>query len=298
MPSSTPARTLILTLLTLLAFAGNSILARLALADGAIDPLSFTALRLCSGALILLPFLRRPADVAQPWNPLSALALLAYALPFSLAYLSLDTGVGALLLFGSVQVTMLAAGFLRGERLGLPQAFGWLLALAGFLVLVRPGLAAPDPIGALLMALAGLAWGLYSLIGRGVSAPRLATARNFLLAAPVALLVLALAHLNSPIALPAPRGIGLAIASGALTSGLGYVLWYAALRGHSRSSAALVQLAVPLIAAAGGMLLLGEAPSLRFGLAATLTLGGIGLAIVGGGGALHGSRTDLRSRAE
>ena len=277
-PARAMGRTLGLTLLTLLAFAGNSILGRLALADGAIDPLTFSAVRLASGALILLPFLRAPTAARQPWRPAAAFALLAYALPFSLAYVSLDAGVGALLLFGAVQVTMLGAGQLRGERLRPVQWLGGLLAILGFLVLVRPGLAAPAPGGAVLMTLAGVAWGVYSLLGRGLALPTLATARNFLLAAPLALLARLL--ISAP--LPEPRGLLLALISGALTSGLGYTLWYAALRGHTRTSAALVQLAVPVIAALGGALFLAEALTPRFFVSAGLTLGGIALAILGG----------------
>jgi drug/metabolite transporter (DMT)-like permease len=286
-PLPSARRTTILTLFALLALAGNSILGRLALVDGAIDPVGFTAVRLASGALILLPFLRSKAARGQPWQPISALVLLAYALPFSLAYVTLDAGVGALLLFGAVQVTMIGTGFLRGERMGPAQLIGALAAIAGFLVLVRPGLEAPDLTGSILMASAGVAWGLYSLLGRGVTAPKVATARNFLLAAPVALLVLGLGLVPAP--MPEPRGLAFAIASGALTSGLGYVIWYAALRGHTRTSAALVQLAVPMIAAAGGALLLGEALTLRFALASILTLGGIAVAILGGRAVVAGS---------
>lgn len=281
-PAPTLGRTVVLTLLTLLAFAGNSILGRLALADGAIDPLTFSAVRLLSGALILLPFLRAGGAARPPWRPIAALALLAYALPFSLAYVSLDAGVGALLLFGAVQVTMLGVGHLRGERLRPAQWLGGSLAVLGFLVLVRPGLTAPAPMGAALMTLAGVAWGTYSLLGRGLAQPTLATARNFLMAAPLALLVRLL--VSAP--RPEPRGLALAVASGALTSGLGYALWYAALRGHSRISAALVQLAVPVIAALGGAWLLAEALTPRLVASAGLTVGGIALAILGGARAL------------
>ncbi len=279
-PAMGPERVFLLTLLTMLAFAANSVLARLALIDGAIDPFGFTAVRLGSGALVLAVFLRAPAGQAAGWRPWSALALLAYALPFSLAYVSLEASVGALLLFGAVQVTMIGAGLLRGERMGPLRILGGLMAIAGFLVLVRPGLSAPDPAGAALMTLAGIAWGLYSLAGRKAARPQLATARNFLLAAPIPLL-LYLLRLPS---LPAvePQGWILAIASGAITSALGYVLWYAALAGHSRTSAALVQLSVPLIAAAGGALLLGETIGMRFVVATILTLGGIAVAILSG----------------
>lgn len=269
-----------LTVLALAAFAANSILCRLALADGAIDPASFTALRLASGAAALAPLALAPAaragKAAAPWRPAPAVALFAYALGFSLAYVTLSAGTGALLLFGFVQLTMLAAGWARGERPGARALAGAALALGGVAWLVAPGLAAPDPAGAALMAGAGVAWGAYSLLGRGVARPVSATARNFALAAPLGL--------AAPLLAPGElvltsRGALLAIASGALTSGLGYVVWYAALRGHTRASAAVVQLAVPLLAALGGVAFLGEEPSLRLAGSALLTLGGVALAI-------------------
>ncbi len=275
--------TFALTVVTLIAFAGNSILCRLALVDPAIDPISFTALRIVSGACVLLPFLLRRSDVSKPpktnWRP--GLALFTYAITFSLAYVTLDAGIGALLLFGAVQVTMLAAGLLRGERWSKTQGFGLLVAMAGFVLLVSPGLSAadpPDPIGATLMAVSGVAWGVYSLYGRGVSAPTRATARNFLLATP---LVLVTAGVMWNDASFTTNGVVLALCSGVLTSGFGYVVWYAALRGHSVTSAAIVQLAVPVIAALGGILLLSEELSIRFVVASVLTLGGVAASIVG-----------------
>lgn len=274
------ARAAVLTCAALLAFAGNSILCRLALAERAIDPASFTALRLGSGAAVLAligrPFRSGPAPGA-PWSPAAAGALLCYALSFSLAYATLDAGVGALLLFGAVQVSMLGAGLLRGERLSARTGSGLVVAVSGFLLLVRPGLSAPDPAGAALMTMAGLAWGVYSLLGRGVADPVCATARNFLLATPPALLALAA---FAPRLDATPRGAALAAASGALTSGLGYVAWYAALRHHTATSAAVVQLSVPVLAALGGVALLGERPTARLLAAAVLTLGGVALAVV------------------
>ncbi len=269
------AATLALTVLALVAFAGNSLLCRLALRDGAIDPASFTAVRLGAGALVLLPLVRG----GGAWSWRGALALLVYALGFSLAYVSLDAGTGALLLFGLVQITMLGAGLRAGERLGGLQLVGTAAAVAGVVVLVAPGVSAPDPRGALLMAAAGVAWGVYSLLGRGVARPAAATARAFLLAAPVSLLALPLA----PGALfVEPRGALLAGISGAVTSGLGYVVWYRALRGHTASSAAVVQLAVPVLAALGGVALLDEAVTTRLVGASALTLGGVALALRGG----------------
>ena len=261
--------------MAMLAFAGNSILCRMALAGGAIDPWSFTALRLASGALVLLPFLRGERD-ATGWNPRSALALFVYALGFSLAYVSLETGVGALLLFGAVQVTMLAAGWIQGERPNARQAAGLILAIVGVVALLAPGASAPEPLGALAMVAAGVAWGSYSLFGRGAARPARSSARNFVMCAPLAV---ALMFVVRGVDQLDGRGALLAVGSGALTSGLGYVLWYAALRGLSATSAAVVQLVVPALAALGGVLLLGEQLGPRLLIAGALTLGGVLLAL-------------------
>jgi drug/metabolite transporter (DMT)-like permease len=277
MPARAPALTVLLTVVTLLAFAGNSLLCRAALAGGAIDPLSFTALRLASGALVLLPFLPRgPATRdGRPWSPLAGLALAGYSLAFSLAYVSLDAGTGALLLFGMVQVTMIGAGLRAGDRLGARRWLGLAAALGGVSWLVSPGVSAPAPGGAALMCAAGVGWGVYSLAGRGVAVPAAATARHFVLAAPLAALALVLARGGVHVE---RAGLGLAVTSGALTSGLGYVVWYAALGGLSAASASIVQLAVPVVAALGGVLLLGESWSARLVLASVLTLGGVACA--------------------
>ena len=273
-PLSTTA---LLTSLALAAFAGNSVLCRMALRDAAIDPWSFTALRLASGALLLAPLLRSRSGAArEPWRPLAGAALLAYALAFSLAYGSLSAGTGALLLFGCVQVTMLGVGFFQGERAGPLRWTGIAAALAGVLVLVLPGVQAPDPAGAALMATAGVAWAVYSLLGRKTRRPIQATAQNFALAGLAGVVLL----------LTAPgetrwtgEGVALAVASGTLTSAVGYVLWYAALPSLRATSAAVLQLAVPVLAAAAGALVLGEAPSTRLLAAGALTLGGIALAL-------------------
>ena len=266
-------RTIALTAAALIAFAANSVLCRLALRSHAIDPWSFTAVRLASGALILLPLLERgPAIGRQRLRPVLAATLFGYALAFSLAYVELDAGTGALLLFGSVQVTMIGAGLRAGERPTKLRLLGMLLAAVGLVVLVAPGLSAPAPLAAASMALAGACWGVYSLRGRGVAGPLQATAWNFLLAAPAGVLALALARSESHFT---SRGILLAVTSGALTSGLGYVAWYAALPGHSATSASIVQLAVPVIAASAGVAWLGERPTARLFAASALTLGGI-----------------------
>ncbi|MFT5289175.1 MAG: drug/metabolite transporter (DMT)-like permease [Planctomycetota bacterium] len=275
--------TTILTLLTLVAFAGNSILCRLALAGGLIDPVSFNAIRLGSGALVLVPFLCSPgsrgqAQASTPWSPFAAAALFVYGITFSMAYVTLDAGVGALLLFGSVQVTMLSVGFLRGERPTMLQKAGIIVAVGGFLVQVLPGLTAPAPTGALLMTTAGIAWGTYSLHGRAVGDPRMATARNFLLAAPLGVVCLLLGQEQLVVH---TRGVLLAVTSGTVTSGLGYILWYTALRGHTATSAGIVQLAVPILAAIAGVALLSEDLTLRFAVSACLTLGGIAVVTTG-----------------
>lgn len=279
MASPSRSRTLLLTALTLLAFAGNSLLCRAALAEGLIDPYSFTALRLGSGAVVLFLLARKaaPAARATAWDRRAGLSLFAYALCFSAAYVSLDAGTGALLLFGMVQVTMIGAGLAKGERLGLVQGLGFLAALSGVVWLVLPGVSAPDPLGALLMCAAGVGWGAYSLAGRGALNPTVANARSFLLAAPLAGLLLL--PMWSQVAIH-PKGALLACIAGAGTSGIGYVIWYAALRGWSATSGAIVQLAVPIIAALGGIMLLGESLSTRFVTASALTLGGIAVAIL------------------
>jgi drug/metabolite transporter (DMT)-like permease len=264
-----------LTLLTMIAFAANSVLCRLALKHTAIDAATFTAVRVGSGALALGLIVGRRRGwrrVGGSWP--SALALFAYAAAFSFAYVTLEIGAGALLLFGAVQLTMLTAGLRAGERLSARQGVGLAAALAGFVFLVSPGLSAPPLAGAALMAAAGAAWGIYSLRGRSSTDPLAATAGNFLRAAPLAL------GLNLAF-LPAVRldgaGLGYAALSGALASGAGYALWYSVLPGLRAASAATVQLSVPVIAAGGGVALLGEPVTLRLAIASIAILGGIAL---------------------
>jgi len=270
--------TILLTVATLVAFAANSILCRMALRAEAIDPVSFTALRLVSGAVALSPFLRHGE---RHWSLRSAAALFAYAFGFSLAYVWLDAGTGALLLFGAVQVTMIGVALRRGERPSVLRVIGIAAAVAGVVVLVLPGVTAPEPGGALLMIAAGIAWAVYSLLGHGASAsPTVTSACNFAMAAPASLVVLAFCASAASVT---PMGALLAVVSGAVTSGLGYVLWYSALRGHSATSAAVVQLAVPVIAAAGGVALLGEEPTSRLVASGALTLGGVAVAVLAGG---------------
>lgn len=275
-------RTLAWTALALLAFAANSWLCRAALRSGAIDAASFTAVRLASGSLMLgvLAALSRPADGARrlAGSAGSAAALFVYALGFSLAYLALDAGLGALLLFGAVQLTMLAGGLADGHRVGGAEAAGILVAAAGLVVLAAPGRGGADPLAALGMVAAGAAWGIYSLRGRGARRPIAVNAGNFFLATPAALVALALAAWAGAAAARAD-GLLLAALSGAVTSGLGYAVWYRALPGLAASQAGLVQLAVPVLAAAGGVVLLGERIHPRLVAAALLVLGGIALAL-------------------
>ena len=273
-------RAIALTVAAMLAFAANSLLCRMALQHGGIDAASFGSIRLVAGALTLMLVVRlrsgrSPAGRAD-W--LAAAMLFAYVAFFSFAYLSLSAGTGALILFGAVQLTMLGAGLRAGEMFGPVAWSGFVLAVAGLIYLVSPGVTAPPALGAALMAVAGVAWGVYSLRGRGVADPLAATARNFVRAAPMALLLSALlagtgsAHADA-------AGIALAVASGALTSGIGYVIWYAALPWLSAMRAATVQLSVPLIAAFGGVIFLSEAITPRLAFASVAILGGIALVL-------------------
>ena len=281
---------LALTALAMVAFAANSVLARLALRTTAIDASTFTAVRIGAGAVVLVLLARSrrgsgvrgeraPRERAGSWA--SALALLGYAAAFSFAYLSLSAGTGALVLFGAVQITMIGAGWAAGERLSGRQLAGTALALAGLVVLVAPGVRAP-PLGAAgLMAASGVAWGVYSLRGRGAGAPVAVSAGNFARAVPLALgLAVAAALAGRP---PQLDGLGLAyaVASGAVTSGLGYAVWYAVLPALRASTAATVQLSVPVLAALGGVALLAEPVTARLAVASAVTLGGIALVVRG-----------------
>lgn len=271
-------RSIVLVPLAMIAFAGNSLLCRLALEHTRIDPASFTAIRLISGAVMLwLVVGLRAGTTVGTGNWLSAVALFAYAAGFSFAYVSLSAATGALVLFGSVQITMISHGLWTGERLRGRQVPGLLLAFAGLVGLLLPGLSAPPIHGAVLMLGAGLAWGIYSLRGKLAEDPARVTAGNFLRTVPMAfgLVLLMLKHLSFDV-----EGIGYAIASGALTSGIGYAIWYAALPVLKATSAAVVQLSVPLIAALGGVVFLAEPVTLRLALASVAVLGGTALVLV------------------
>jgi drug/metabolite transporter (DMT)-like permease len=267
------------TIITMIAFAGNSLLCRMALRHTSIDAATFTSIRLVSGALVLWLIVRwvRAGRVGSG-NWWSALALFAYAAGFSLAYLSLSAATGALLLFGSVQATMIGHGLWQGERLARLQWLGLALAVSGLVVLMLPGLSAPPLMGAALMVLAGAAWGVYSLHGRGAGDATLVTAGNFWRAAVLACVLSAFMFGQASWD---EQGVAFAIASGALTSGLGYALWYAVLPSLKASQAATIQLSVPVIAALGGVAFLGEVMTEQFVLASVATLGGIALVIWG-----------------
>jgi drug/metabolite transporter (DMT)-like permease len=272
-------RLFLLTALTMLAFAANSILNRMALEDGTTGPAAFAAIRLVAGAVCLWLLVAsrssgRRGGLRPAWHPGGAASLALYVLGFSFAYVSLPAGVGALILFGGVQITMFAGALILRDTVPARRWAGAALAFGGLVWLLWPaGGAAPDPMGAALMAAAALGWGIYSLLGRGATDPLRTTAGNFVFAAPLGLILLAL--LPDTATLP---GAGLAVISGAVTSGCGYALWYAVLPRLGSARAAVAQLCVPVIAAAGGLILLGEGVSLRFALASLLVLGGVLLA--------------------
>lgn len=272
------ATILLLTALAMLAFAANSVLCRLALRETGIDPVSFTAVRLVAGAvaLSLLVRLRGRRSPARP-SPLpwrAAFALFAYALCFSIAYVRLPAATGALLLFGAVQATMIGRALWTGERPGPIQTAGYILAAAGLLGMLLPGLTAPPLAGAAMMLAAGVAWGIYSVLGKRASDNIAANAGSFVRAAalsiPVCLLMVKTLRVDLP-------GVGYAVLSGAIASGMGYAVWYAALRGLTVSAAGLVQLSVPVIAAIGGVLLLHEPVTWRLVAASIAVLGGVAL---------------------
>jgi drug/metabolite transporter (DMT)-like permease len=278
-------RVFALTTATMIAFAANSLLCRAALRGGAIDAASFTAIRLASGALVLVAITRlrgsEPGRVGEPargagsWG--SALALAAYAVAFSYAYLRIGASTGALLLFGSVQLTMITGALLRGEHPTLRQWIGFAVAAAGLFAINLPGLDPPPAGGAALMLGSGVAWGIYSLRGRGAARPLATTAGNFARSVPIAAVLAVIALATS--AHVTERGLVLAIASGGVASGLGYCLWYAVLPALGAARAAFVQLSVPAIAAAGAVALLDEPLRRHVAVGGVIILGGLALAL-------------------
>jgi drug/metabolite transporter (DMT)-like permease len=273
-------RAIVYTSITMLAFAGNSILCRMALRDGAIDPASFTSIRLLSGAVALLLIVRltsRDSSIRDHGGWTSAFVLFLYAICFSYAYISLSAGAGALILFGFVQGTMIAMALWAGDRPNISEWLGWALAFGGLVWLLVPGIEAPPALGTSLMALAGIAWGVYSIRGREETNALVSTCSNFVYSIAFVVILSAITYTSADMT---KRGILLAVISGAITSGVGYVIWYAALNYLRAMQAALVQLSVPAIAAVGGVMLLAEPISLRLLISGALILGGISLALV------------------
>ena len=275
--------TIIFTLLALIAFAANSVLCRLALGDKAIDAAGFTSIRLLSGILVLLIIINLRRDKHKDktltkgsWA--ASFMLFVYAITFSFAYITLDTGTGALILFGTVQITMIVVSLLSGARLHISECSGIIVACAGFVYLILPGVTAPSTTGFLLMSLAGIGWGSYTLMGRDSREPLMDTAYNFLRTAP---LVILLALITFGSAHYSFAGIFYAALSGGIASGIGYTIWYAALPGLSTVQAAVVQLLVPVIAALGGVLFVSETITPRLTISAALILGGILMVVLG-----------------
>ena len=274
-------KTIIFTALALIAFAANSVLCRLALGEGAIDASSFTTIRLGSGIFVLYILIKifnnqERSTVSGSWS--ASLMLFIYAVTFSFAYISLDTATGALILFGSVQISMILVSVIRGSRLHSSEWLGLLLAFSGFVYLILPGVTAPSLTGFILMSLSGIAWGMYTLMGRESGNPMLSTASNFFKTIPfiiiLTLITLSQAHMSS-------KGILLAVLSGALASAIGYTIWYVALGGLSSTQAAVLQLLVPLIAALGGVVFVSEEITIRLLISASIILTGILLVISG-----------------
>lgn len=282
-------RLLVLVVAAMLAFAANPLLCRMALKETPLDPASFTLIRLASGALTLWLILRWQAKgSARAGSWAGAGSLFVYAAAFSYAYVTLDAGIGTLLLFGAVQVTMISAGLAHGERLGRRQVAGLVVALLGLVVLLAPGATAPGWQGAALMIISGLAWGIYSLLGRRSLGPVAVTAGNFIRATVLAAVLIGL---MSRWVEWDPLGAAYAVASGAVASGIGYAIWYTALPSLRATHAAVVQLSVPAIAALGGILLLGESLTLRLVASSMAILGGIALVFVE-----RGAGSDLTER--
>lgn len=272
-----PLRLVLYTTLTMAAFAANSLLCRMALKETGIDAASFTTVRLLSATAMLWLLMRWQQQAPLKhgtWR--SALALFIYAAALSFAYRTIDTGAGALMLFGAVQMTMILAGFIAGERMGALQSMGIAAAMVGLVILVSPGVEAPSVLDSILMLASGIAWGVYSLFGRGLSNPSAATAGNFLRTVP---LTIALSLLALPWLQLDARGILYAVLSGALTSGLGYVMWYRVLQHIRVMTASTIQLSAPVLATLAGVILLGESLTRDLLAASLLILGGIWLVL-------------------
>jgi len=274
----TRAQIFVLTSVVMIAFAGNSLLCRLALSQTGIDAASFTTLRIASGAIMLFFIVRmRRGSVAIEGTWTSAFALVVYAAGFSFAYVDIPVATGALLLYAAVQATMIGHGVWTGEPVGKVQLFGLLLAISGFVGLLLPGISSPPLLGAILMLSAGIAWGIYSLRGKASGNPIGMSAGNFIRAVPVAALLSVFMFRGAEFD---RAGVWYAVISGALASGIGYIIWYAVLPELKSTQAAIVQLSVPVITALGGAVFLGEVITSRLILASIAILGGIALFIL------------------
>jgi len=274
-------KTSLLTSLALIAFAANSVLTKMALGKNAIDASGFTIIRLLSGAIILLIILRvskNKTSSLKKGSWFSSSMLFIYAIAFSFAYNSLDTGTGALILFGAVQITMITISTINGNRLHFTEWIGVIIAFLGFVYLILPGVTAPSTIGFVLMSVAGAAWGIYSLNGKSSKYPLMDTTYNFIRTIPLLIILVFIVYNNINYT---KEGIWLAVISGGLTSGIGYTIWYTALGGLTATQAAVVQLLVPVIAAFGGVIFISEKITLRLGMASFMILGGILIVVIG-----------------
>jgi drug/metabolite transporter (DMT)-like permease len=280
-PTNYLAKTIIFTGLALIAFAANSVLCRLALGESAIDASSFTIIRLISGAMVLLGILsinRNKKDSTARGSWYAGVMLFLYAISFSFAYITLNTATGALILFGSVQITMIISSLISGTRLHVTEWTGVIIAFTGFVYLIFPAVTTPSAIGFLLMTVAGIAWGIYTLMGRESKNPLTDTAYNFFRTIPIAIILLVVTIKNSNYS---SQGVLLAVLSGGVTSGIGYTIWYIALGGLSALQAAVLQLLVPVIAAFGGVIFVSETITLRLTVSAIMILGGILMVVLG-----------------
>ncbi len=280
-PSSNLLKTFTYTGLALIAFAANSVLCRMALGGKTIDASSFTIIRLLSGAIVLTLLLNINKNKTQSktkgnWS--SSIMLFLYAITFSFAYITLDTGTGALILFGAVQITMILLSLYSGNKLHFSEWIGVIIAFMGFVYLILPGVNTPPLIGFLLMTVAGISWGIYTLKGRDSKRPLMDTAYNFIRTIPLIIILLFITVKNANYS---SEGIWLAIISGGITSGVGYTIWYFALGGLTATQAAVVQLLVPVIAAFGGVLFISEKITFRLTIASVLILGGILIVVMG-----------------
>ncbi len=281
MNSTYSIRFYISTVLALLAFAGNSILCKMALGGNAIDPTSFTSIRLLSGIVVLLIITKTTNKVGVSVSKgswLAATLLFVYAVSFSFGYMSLDTGIGALILFGSVQITMIIANLVSGNKLHYTEWFGLCMAFSGFVYLITPGISTPSLQGFVLMTLSGIAWALYTLIGRSSCNPLTDTAYNFLRTFPFVIIMILFMSKNVSLS---TNGALLAVLSGGVASGIGYTVWYSVLNKISITQSAVIQLLVPIIAALGGAVLLMEVITLHLLFSSALVLGGVLMVILG-----------------